>query len=108
MRLWLDPAKLAAFRLSAVDVRNFLNRENIELPSGRIEGDNTELSIRTVGRLITEEEFNDLIIKEDEGGIVRLRDLGYAKLGAENERTILKVEQHSYGGGCTCSSGWSK
>jgi len=90
MRLWLDPAKLAAFGLSAVDVRNALNRENIELPSGRIEGDNTELSIRTVGRLSTEEEFNDLIIKEDTGGIVRLRDLGYAQLGAENERSILK------------------
>lgn len=90
MRLWLDPAKLAAFGLSAVDVRNALNRENIELPSGRIEGDNTELSIRTVGRLSTEEEFNDLIIKEDAGGIVRLRDLGYAQLGAENERSVLK------------------
>jgi multidrug efflux pump len=90
MRLWLDPAKLAAFDLSAVDVRNSLNRENIELPSGRIEGDNTELSIRTIGRLSTEDEFNDLIIKEDEGGIVRLRDLGYAGLGAENERTVLK------------------
>ncbi|MCZ7614851.1 MAG: efflux RND transporter permease subunit [Ignavibacteriaceae bacterium] len=90
MRLWLDPNKLAAFSLSAVDVRNALNRENIELPSGRIEGDNTELSIRTVGRLSTEEEFNDLIIKEDAGGIVRLRDLGYAELGAENERSILK------------------
>ena len=90
MRLWLDPSKLAAFSLSAVDVRNALNRENIELPSGRIEGDNTELSIRTVGRLSTEDEFNDLIIKEDEGGIVRLRDLGYAQLGAENERSILK------------------
>ncbi len=90
MRLWLDPAKLAAFGLSAVDVRSALNRENIELPSGRIEGDNTELSIRTVGRLTTENEFNDLIIKEDAGGIVRLRDLGYAELGAENERSILK------------------
>lgn len=90
MRLWLDPSKLAAFGLSAVDVRNSLNRENIELPSGRIEGDNTELSIRTVGRLSTEDEFNDLIIKEDAGGIVRLRDLGHARLGAENERSILK------------------
>jgi len=90
MRLWLDPTKLAAFGLSAVDVRNALNRENIELPSGRIEGDNTELSIRTVGRLSTEEEFNNLIVKEDAGGIVRLRDLGYAELGAENERSILK------------------
>ncbi len=90
MRLWLDPSRLAAFGLSAVDVRNALSRENIELPSGRIEGNETELSIRTVGRLSTEDEFNDLIIKEDAGGIVRLRELGFAQLGAENERTILK------------------
>ncbi len=90
MRLWLDPAKLASFQLTAVDVRNALARENIELPSGRIEGDNTELSIRTMGRLQTEQEFNDLIIKEADGNIVRLKDLGYAGLGAENERTILK------------------
>jgi multidrug efflux pump len=90
MRLWLDPAKLAAFRLSPVDVRNALNRENIELPSGRIEGDATELSIRTIGRLQTEEEFNNLIVKEADGNIVRLKDIGRAQLGAENERTILK------------------
>lgn len=90
MRLWLDPAKLAAFRLSPVDVRNALNRENIELPSGRIEGDATELSIRTIGRLQTEQEFNNLIVKEADGNIVRLKDIGRAQLGAENERTILK------------------
>lgn len=90
MRLWLDPAKLAAFRLSPVDVRNALNRENIELPSGRIEGDNTELSIRTIGRLQTEVEFDNLIIKEAGGNIVRVKDVGHSQLGAENERTILK------------------
>ncbi len=90
MRLWLDPAKLAAFRLSPVDVRNALNRENVELPSGRIEGDNTELSIRTIGRLQTEGEFDNLIIKEVSGNIVRVKDVGYSELGAENERTILK------------------
>ncbi|HEX9251305.1 MAG TPA: efflux RND transporter permease subunit, partial [Ignavibacteriaceae bacterium] len=90
MRLWLDPAKLASFQLSPVDVRNALNRENVELPSGRIEGDETELSIRTIGRLQTEEEFNNLIIKESAGSIVRVRDVGRAELGAENERSILK------------------
>ncbi len=90
MRLWLDPAKLASFQLSPVDVRNALNRENIELPSGRIEGDDTELSIRTIGRLQTEVEFDDLIIKEVEGNIVRVKDIGYSQLGAENERTILR------------------
>ena len=92
MRLWLDPAKLASFQLSPVDVRNALNRENVELPSGRIEGDDTELSIRTIGRLQTEEEFNNLIIKESEGSIVRVRDVGRAELGAENERSILKLD----------------
>jgi len=90
MRLLLDPAKLAAFQLSPVDVRNALTRENVELPSGRIEGDDTELSIRTIGRLQTETEFENLIVKEFEGNIVRVKDLGYAQLGAENERTILK------------------
>ncbi len=90
MRLWLDPAKLAAFQLSPVDVRNALNRENVELPSGRIEGDDTELSIRTIGRLQTETEFENLIVKELEGNIVRVKDIGYAQLGAENERTILR------------------
>jgi multidrug efflux pump len=90
MRLWLDPAKLAAFKLSPVDIRNALTRENIELPSGRIEGDETELSIRTIGRLQTEAEFNNLIIKELEGSVVRLSDVGKAQLGAENERTVLK------------------
>jgi multidrug efflux pump len=93
MRLWFDPAKLSAFQLTPVDVRNALARENIELPSGRIEGDDTELSIRTIGRLQTEEEFNNLIIKESEGNIVRLRDIGFAQLGAENERTILKRDR---------------
>ena len=90
MRLWLDPAKLASFQLSPIDVRNALNKENIELPSGRIEGDNTELSIRTIGRLSSVEEFDNLIIKELEGNTVRLKDIGFAQLGAENERTILK------------------
>ena len=90
MRLWLDPAKLASFQLSPVDVRNALNRENVELPSGRIEGDDTELSIRTIGRLQTEIEFDNLIVKEAEGNIVRVKDIGYSQLGAENERTILK------------------
>ena len=90
MRLWLDPAKLASFQLSPVDVRNALNRENVELPSGRIEGDDTELSIRTIGRLQTEIEFDNLIVKEAEGNIVRVKDIGYSQLGAENERTILR------------------
>ncbi len=90
MRLWLDPAKLAAYHLTPLDVKNAVNRENVELPSGLIEGNKTELSIRTIGRLHDADEFNDLIIKEENGNIVHLKDVGYATLGSENERTILK------------------
>ena len=90
MRIWLDPAKLAAYQLTPIDVQNALSRENVELPSGIIEGNTTELSIRTIGRLTDIEEFNNLIVKETQGSIVRVKDIGYAILGAENERTILK------------------
>ena len=90
MRLWMDPAKLAAYKITPLDVQAAINRENIELPAGFIEGNNTELTIRTIGRLHDEEEFNNLIIKENQGNIVRFKDIGYAVLGAENEKTILK------------------
>lgn len=90
MRLWMDPARLAAYRLTPLDVRNALIRENVELPSGRVEGETTELTVRTMGRLETVEDFNQLILKESEGNVIRFRDLGYAELGAENYRTVLK------------------
>ena len=90
MRLWMDPVKLAAYQITAVDVRNALSRENIELPSGRIEGKNTELTIRTLGRLSTVEDFNNLIIKESDSRLVRFSDVGTAELYPENDRTLLK------------------
>lgn len=90
MRMWMDPIKLASLKLAPSDVLQALNRENVELPSGRVEGEATELTVRTVGRLVTEEDFNNLIIKEDGDNIVRFSDIGYAKLGAENDRTLLR------------------
>lgn len=90
MRLWMDPLKLAAYGVTPLDVQNALDRENVELPSGRIEGMSTELSVRTMGRLTTAEEFNNLIIREEDGRKVRFRDIGFAELGAQNERTVLK------------------
>lgn len=90
MRLWIDPARLMAYNLSPLDVRNALQRENLELPSGRIEGNTVELTVRTLSRLETPEEFNNLIIRETENGIIRLRDIGYAELYPLNERTILR------------------
>lgn len=93
MKLQIDPALLAAHKLTASDVRNALNRENIELPTGRIEGTAQELTIRTAGRLVTEDEFNDLIISENEGAVVRMRDIGRAQLLPEAQRTILRGDQ---------------
>jgi multidrug efflux pump len=90
MKLWMDPIRLAAFDLSPLDVRNALLRENLELPSGRIEGNTVELTIRTLSRLETPDEFNNLIIKEDKHGLVRFKDIGYAELAPLNERTILR------------------
>ena len=90
MRLWMDPAKLAAFNITPLDIRSALNKENIELPSGRIEGNNTELTVRTLGRLESLDDFNNLIIKESQSGIVRFKDLGTAELYPENDRSILR------------------
>jgi multidrug efflux pump len=91
MRIWLDPAKLSAYNLTALDVQSALNRENVELPSGKITGDATELTVRTFGRLFTEEEFNNVIVKSDVlSGNIRVKDVGQAVLGPENEESILR------------------
>lgn len=90
MRLWMDPIRLASMNLASSDVLQALNRENVELPSGRVEGLNTELTVKTMGRLITVEDFNNLIIKEQGDQIVRFSDVGYAQLFPENDRTMLR------------------
>jgi multidrug efflux pump len=90
MRLWLDPVKLAGYKLTPMDVRNAISRENVELPSGSIEGDNTELTIRTLGLMTTPKEFNDLIIKQSGDQVVRFQDIGRAELSPEDIRGILK------------------
>lgn len=91
MRIWIEPSKLNAYGLTFPDVQQALLRENVELPSGKIAGYNTELTVRTFGRLSTEEEFNNIIIKNFGGSIIRLKDIGEAVLGPENEETILKL-----------------
>jgi hydrophobe/amphiphile efflux-1 (HAE1) family protein len=90
MRIWIDPAKLAAYRLTALDVKNALDRENVELPSGKITGKSTELSVKTLGNLTNEEQFNNLIIQSTGDNTIRLRDIGTAILGPENEETMLR------------------
>jgi multidrug efflux pump len=90
IRLRMDPLKMASYGITPLDVLNKVQSENVELPSGRIEGSAIELSVRTKSRLSTPQEFNDLIIKEDQNNIVRFIDIGRAELAALNERTVLK------------------
>ncbi|WP_440133971.1 efflux RND transporter permease subunit [Chitinophaga sancti] len=90
MRLWMDPARLSAYSLTPADVQQALAKENVELPSGKIAGNATELTVRTFGRLNTEEDFNNLIIKNVNSSLIHFRDIGQAVLGPENEETILK------------------
>ncbi len=90
MRIWLDPLKLAAYSLTPLDVKTALDRENIELPSGKIAGNTTELTVKTTGNLTTVADFNNLIIKSAGDKMIRLLDIGSANLGPENEETILR------------------
>ena len=90
MRLWLDPVKLAALRVSPVDVQAALTRENVELPGGTVQGRNTQLTLRTMGRLTTVADFNNLILRDDSLALVRLSDVGYAELYPENDQSLLR------------------
>ncbi len=91
MRIWLDPAKLAGYQMTPLDVRNAILRENVELPAGSIEGTNTELTIRTLGLMTTPQEFNNLILRQTGNQIIRVSDIGRAELGPEDLRGILKM-----------------
>ncbi|OAV68036.1 Efflux pump membrane transporter BepE [Bacteroidales bacterium Barb6XT] len=90
MRLWLDPIKMAGYGVTPLDVRNAVEAENVELPSGSIEGNTVDLSIRTLGLMHTANEFNDLIIRESESNIVRFQDVGRAELAPEDLRSLLR------------------
>lgn len=90
MRLWLDPVRMAAYNITPMDVKSAIDRENVELPSGSIEGDEISMTIRTLGLMETPEEFNNLIIREDDYRIVRFQDIGKAELDPENRQNILR------------------
>jgi multidrug efflux pump len=90
IRLRMDPLKMASYGITPLDVLSKVQSENVELPSGRIEGQSIELSVRTKSRLSSPQEFNNLIIKEDQNNIVKFQDIGTAELSALNEKTILK------------------
>lgn len=90
MRMRMDPVKLSAFGLTPQDIKNAIDKENVELPTGKIAGNTTELTLKTAGRLKTEEDFNNLIIRSENNRVIRFKDVGKATLGPENEETILK------------------
>src|SRR5947207_4841255 len=91
MRLWLDSEKMAARRVAVLDVERALRQQNIELPSGRVENLDREMTIQTRGELKTAEEFNNLVIRAEGPNLVRMRDIGRAEEGAEDYRTIARA-----------------
>jgi len=90
IRLWMDPERLAAYELTPLDIFQAVSAQNLELPTGALEGSSMELTIRTLGRLSTPQEFNELIVKEQGDIIVKFRDIGRAEFYPENERTMLR------------------
>jgi multidrug efflux pump len=90
MRIWMDPSKMASMGITTQDIKLALDRENVELPSGKLQGNNTELVVKTIGRFTNEEDFNNMIVKNVNENIVKLRDVGYAEIGAENLETTLR------------------
>jgi len=90
MRIRLEPKKLAAYNMTPLDVKIALDKENVNLPSGKIEGNNTELTVNTIGRLTTENDFENMIVKQEGDNVVKLADVAKVELGPENEETILK------------------
>ena len=91
MRLWLDPIKMAGYGITPMDVKNAVDNENVELPSGSIEGNTIELNIRTMGLMSTAKMFDDLIIKHDGNQIIRFSDIGRAELGAADIQSYMKM-----------------
>ncbi len=87
MRLWLNPDKMAAYNITASDVSTALANENVEMPGGKIRGNATELILKTHGRLTSEEDFNNLIVKQTDNQVIRFRDIGDAALGAQNDES---------------------
>ena len=91
MRLWLDPIKMAGYGITPMDVKTAVDKENVELPSGSIEGNTIELNIRTMGLMNTAKMFDDLIIKNDGSQIIRFSDIGRAELGAADIQSYMKM-----------------
>ncbi len=91
MRIWLEPDKLNAYGIAFNDIKTALNKENVEIPTGKLYGNRTELTIRALGRLVTEKDFNNVILREDANGIVRIADVAKVEIGPESEESSYKL-----------------
>ena len=91
MRIWLDPIRMSAYGITPVDIKNAVTNENVELPSGSIEGNTMELTLRTMGQMHTAKEFNNIILKESNGNVIRVSDVGYAELGPADIKSYMKM-----------------
>ncbi len=92
MRLWLDPVKMAAYKVTLQDVKQAFDKENIELPAGKLEGNHTELTVKANAKFKDAHGFDNMIIRASEEKVVRLQDIGYAQLGAENEQSSYRID----------------
>ena len=91
MRIWLDPIKMSAYGITPIDIKNAVTNENVELPSGSIEGNTMELTLRTMGQMHTAKEFNNIILKESNGNVIRVSDVGHAELGPADIKSYMKM-----------------
>jgi hydrophobe/amphiphile efflux-1 (HAE1) family protein len=91
MRIWIKPDALNANNLTFRDIQQALNRENVELPAGKIYGNNTELTVRSMGRLSTEEDFRNVILRQDASGMVRLGQVAEVLVGPEVEENSFRL-----------------
>jgi multidrug efflux pump len=104
MRLWIDSEKLAAYDLTVSDIAEALRRENVEIPSGRIESREREFTVRTAGEMRTAKQFNAMIIANRDGQPIRIRNVGYAELGAEDDRKLVRyTSTRKWSGSASCS-----
>jgi hydrophobe/amphiphile efflux-1 (HAE1) family protein len=91
MRIWVNPDKMSAYNVAFADIKTSLDKENVEIPSGKLYGNNTELTIRALGKLKTEDDFDNLILREDANGIIRLKDVAKVEIGPEEEERSWKL-----------------
>ncbi len=92
VRIWIDGLKMDAVSLTADDIKSALGREHKEVPGGRVENTRTEYIVKTKGEYETPEAFNDLVIAYRHGRLIKLRDIGKAEDGLEDERSITRFD----------------